>query len=517
MVALRSRVVQIEQADQRVAGYRLVFYEVLGHLDQLGLAVDEYLAGRLVGVVGQGLDLDVDFLGHVVSVVPLLADFPSQEHHLLPLAEGAGSQGLAHAVPLDHAQGNLSGLLQVVAGAGRDLVEDQFLGHPSTHGYGQHVLELVLSPEITVFLGKQGRMPAHVAPGHDGNLVDPVGVGQGPGHQGVTRLVVGRHFLFSDADDPALPLRAGDDPLHRFLKLGHVDCLQVLSGSQQGGLVDQIGQVSAAEPGCFLGQGVHLDLGGDGLSGGVDVEDGLASRDVGQVQGDAAVEAPGTQQCRVEDVGAVGGCDDDDVGVGLEAVHLHQDLVQGLFPLVVASAQSGSPVAAHGVNLVDEDYAGGVALGLVEEVPHTGRTDSDEHFNELAAADVEEGHPCLAGNGAGQQGLARARRANQQHSLGDAGAQGQEPLRVLEELDDFLEFLFGLVHSRHIVEGNGGAVEGQHPGPAASEAEGLVVASLGLAHHEQDQAAEEDQRQEVKQDSEEAAQAAGALEHHLDS
>ena len=64
---------------------------------------------------------------------------------------------------------------------------------------------------------------------------------------------------------------------------------------------------------------------------------------------------PGTQQRRVEDVGPVGGGDQDDAALGLEAVHLHQQLVQRLFALVVTAAHAGAAVPADGVDLVDED------------------------------------------------------------------------------------------------------------------------------------------------------------------
>ena len=66
----------------------------------------------------------------------------------------------------------------------------------------------------------------------------------------------------------------------------------------------------------------------------------------GSVTYDLAVEAARTQQRRVEDVGPVGGGHHDDAEVGLEAVHLDQQLVQRLLALVVAAAQAGAAVAA---------------------------------------------------------------------------------------------------------------------------------------------------------------------------
>ena len=147
---------------------------------------------------------------------------------------------------------------------------------------------------------------------------------------------------------------------------------------------------------------------------------------------------PGPQQRRVEDVGAVGGGDQDDVVLHLEAVHFDQQLVQRLLALVVAAAHAGAAVAADGVDLVHEDDAGGVLLGLLEEVADAAGADADEHLDEVRAGDREEGDPGLAGDGAGKQRLAGAGRPVEQDALGDAGAERLEFLRVLEEFLDLL-------------------------------------------------------------------------------
>src|SRR3954453_16724696 len=81
-------------------------------------------------------------------------------------------------------------------------------------------------------------------------------------------------------------------------------------------------------------------------------------RAVGAVDHDLAVEAARAQQRGIEDVRAVGGRDEDDVVLHLEAVHLDEQLVERLLALVVTAAQAGAAVAADGVDLVHEDDAG---------------------------------------------------------------------------------------------------------------------------------------------------------------
>ena len=102
---------------------------------------------------------------------------------------------------------------------------------------------------------------------------------------------------------------------------------------------------------------------------------------------------PGRRSAGIEHVGPVGGREQDDALVRLEAVHLHQELVQGLLALVVPAAQAGAAVAADRVDLVDEDDAGGVALALLEEIADAAVVEQDrllaaEEGLAIAAAEI---------------------------------------------------------------------------------------------------------------------------------
>src|SRR6202008_2151983 len=134
-----------------------------------------------------------------------------------------------------------------------------------------------------------------------------------------------------------------------------------------------------------------------------------------------------------------------DVVLRLEAVHLDEQLVEGLLALVVTAAEAGAAVAPDGVDLVHEDDAGGFLLGLLEEIAHARGADADEHLDEVRAGDREERHAGLAGDGTREQRLTGARRPVQQHARRDARAERLELLGVLQELLDLVELLYGLV------------------------------------------------------------------------
>ena len=266
--------------------------------------------------------------------------------------------------------------------------------------------------------------------------------------QRVTHLVVGRDGLLLLADDARLLLRAGEHAHDALFELGHADELLAVPRREQRRLVDEVGQVGAGEARRLRGQRVHVDVLVDRLAARVHLEDLLAARAVRAVDDDLPVEAARAQQRRVEDVRAVGGGDEDDVVLHLEAVHLDEQLVERLLALVVAAAEAGAAVAADRVDLVDEDDAGRVLLGLLEQVAHARGADADEHLDEVRAADAEERDARLAGDGTRQQRLAGAGRAVQQHALGDAGAELLELLGVLEELLDLVQLLDRLLARR---------------------------------------------------------------------
>src|SRR5262249_34952208 len=85
-----------------------------------------------------------------------------------------------------------------------------------------------------------------------------------------------------------------------------------------------------------------------------------------------------------------------------ETIHFNKQLVERLLALVVTAAQTGSTLAAHRINFINEDNARGVLLCLVEQVSDAGSADTDEHFHEIRSGDAEEGHAGFTRYGLGQ-------------------------------------------------------------------------------------------------------------------
>ena len=163
------------------------------------------------------------------------------------------------------------------------------------------------------------------------------------------------------------------------------------------------------------------------------------------------VKTAGTQQGRVEHIRPVGGGHDNDLLVGIEAVHLGQELVEGLLTLVVTAAETRAAAPAHRIDFIDENDAGSRLLCIGKEITHPPRPDTDKHLDELGCRNAEKRNTRLSCHGPCQQGLAGARRPHQEYTFGDFSANPLKFLRVFQEFDDLFQFPFLILHAGHIV------------------------------------------------------------------
>ena len=313
----------------------------------------------------------------------------------------------------------------------------------------------------------------------------------------MTSLVIRHQTLAALAHDAILFLRTGHDALDCITDLVVADLGEFATGSQDGSLIQQVGQISTGVAGGPTRHFVQVNVLGQRLAAGVDIEDLETTGVIGPVHGDLSIETTGAHQRSIQDVRTVGRRDDDDAGVALETIHLRQELVEGLFPFIVTATEASATLTADSIDLVNEDDAGSVFLGLFEQVTNTTGTDAHEHLDELRAGDREEGDTRLTCNGLGEQGLTGAWRAHQQHTLGDLGSNGREAIRILEEVDDLGEFELGAFNAGNIAEGDLGGRLHLHPGLALAELHGGVTtaAALGTAE-EEEQPTQQQQRED---------------------
>ena len=313
----------------------------------------------------------------------------------------------------------------------------------------------------------------------------------------VTGLMDGRDPLFFFGHDHGLSLDAHQDLVLGVLEVRHPHDLLIEARGVQRGFVHEVGEIGAREPGGAAREHPDVDVVGQRNLASVNRENAFAAFDVGAVDDDAPIEATRPEQRGIQDVGAVGGRHEDDALIRLEAIHLDEQLVEGLLALVVAAAEAGAAMTTDGVDLVDEDDAGRVLLALLEEVAHAGGADADEHLDEVRAADREERNVGFASDGARQERFAGSRRAHQQDALGDPAAELLKLLRLLQEVDDLLELFLRFIDAGHVTERDFLLCRRGELGLALSKRQRLVAAALNLAHEEDPEPNHQENRRPV--------------------
>ena len=297
--------------------------------------------------------------------------------------------------------------------------------------------------------------------------------------------MIGDDFLLVVRENGVFLLVAGDDHFDALFQVRLGCKLPSVTHRTQRGLVDNIGQLRAGGARRHAGnlQKVHVIRDLDFLR--MHLQDGFAPFQVRKLHGDTAVKTAGPGQGRIQRFRPVGCRQNDDAGIAVEAVHLRQELVERLLPLVIsAHATAAAALLSDGVDFVDKDDAGRFLLGLAEQVAHLGRAHADKHLDKFRSRHGEKRHIRLARNGLGEHRLAGSRRADQQNALWHLGADLAVFLRIFQILDDLLEVFFRLVHAFHIAEAN--AVRRFHidlrVGLAHIEHQGSGSAA-GLVHH----------------------------------
>ena len=227
-----------------------------------------------------------------------------------------------------------------------------------------------------------------------------IGVREDRRDERVPRFVICGNLLLLLIED----VRAAFGTEHHFLYRADEVVLRylrpVLACGENGRLVHQIGEVRAGKSGRALGDDGKLHIGAEGFQTRVYVENILAVFPVGQIDDDATVEASGAQKRRVEHIRPVGRGHDDDLLVGLEAVHLDEYLVERLFALVVAAADARAAHAPDRVYFVHENDGRCGFLRSLKKIAYARVSYADEHLDEFRAGDGEERHARLSRDGA---------------------------------------------------------------------------------------------------------------------
>ncbi len=109
---------------------------------------------------------------------------------------------------------------------------------------------------------------------------------------------------------------------------------------------------------------------------------------------------------------------------------------------------------SHCIDFVDEDNARSILLALLKQIAYPARAHTHKHLHEVRTRDREERNVRLTRHRSRQQSLARSRRSNQQHALGNASTELLKLLRLAQELDNLAQLFLGLFYSGNVFKSN---------------------------------------------------------------
>ena len=263
-------------------------------------------------------------------------------------------------------------------------------------------------------------------------------------------------------------------------------------------LVGEVRQIRTREARRRSGHRAQVDVGTQLLAGAVHHQDRQALSLGRQGNDDLAIEAARAEERGIERVGAVCCGQHHDAMGGIEAVHLSQQLVEGLLPLVVAVRGVGAADLADRVDLVDEHDGRRALACLLEEVAHPAGAHAHVELHEARPAGGEERHAGLTGDGPGEEGLAGSRRTDHQHPTRPLGSGLLVALGPAQVVDDLADLLLHALVAGDVIEGRrrrlGGIddVGGGAPEPAGTDRSGAPT--------EPQQDDEQDDRHEPRQE-----------------
>ena len=361
-------------------------------------------------------------------------------------------QTFTHAEIGYHRVGTLGDALQVVDGTRRGSMTVQFLCGTSAQR-STHLIQDMFTVRDDTLLRQIPGSAQRFSSRHDGNFHQRIRILQEPGNCSMTRLVESNSLLLRVSHYLRTFLQATHDAVHRIHEILSVHGILILAGSPKGSLVADVGDVGTAESRRLFRKEIDIQFIACLDRAQVNLEYLLPFLQVWQFDMDLAVEAPGTQECLVQNIGTVRGSQDDDAAVRTETVHLRQELVQRILPFVIGThIRILATGTSHGIYLVNKDDTRCFFLRLTEQVTHAAGTHTDEHLDKVATRHGEERHTGLSCHCLGEQRLACSRRAYQQSTLRYLTSQVSIFLRITEKLHNLLYLLFGSCQSCHVLE-----------------------------------------------------------------
>ena len=203
-------------------------------------------------------------------------------------------------------------------------------------------MSLAPSHQVAVFGRElQGRAKRSDRAWNDRDAVDRVGVFEQFRHQGVPALVKRDAALFVVVHHASAALEAELHPVNRLFEIRLFHLRRPPAPGRQRRFVHDVREVRADHPHGALGDDFQTNRGIALDPPRVDSENGQSALHRRALHHDRAVEAARPEQRGVEHLWTVRRADNDHAPTSVEPVHLDEQLIERLLPLIVAAGKRG--------------------------------------------------------------------------------------------------------------------------------------------------------------------------------
>ena len=247
---------------------------------------------------------------------------------------GQSAHRLAHSVIAYHSVGHLGKPFQVVQSTRRRFSVHDFFGYTASDERAHLVGHLGPRHNLAFFRQIPGSTQG-LSPRHYRHLEKRVGVREEPAYYCVTGLVMSYGLLFFRCDNLVLSFQTSYYPVHSIEEILLIHTLLVAAGSSEGGFVADIRDVGTGEPWSVLCEEFNVEVVGKFDTLEMHLEDFFPFLQIRKVYVNLAVETSCPEQSLVQYVCTVGGCENDDSGIGVKSIHLSKELIQCAFPFII--------------------------------------------------------------------------------------------------------------------------------------------------------------------------------------
>ena len=347
--------------------------------------------------VDESFGLGIDQFGRFFAV--WLAEIISG---ILRIVEGEMSYGGTHAKVTDHRIGLFGDFFEIVQRSGGDASVDNLFRYTASHSGGHFIHHLFGSGDLSLFrevpCGSQSPSPRY-----NGNLQQRIGIRQHPTDGSMARFMESDRPFLVRRNDFAFLFQSAHDTVYRIQEILFLYRLFVSAGGYQGRFVADIGYIRSGKARSLFGQEFDVESFLEFQIAQMHPENFIPFFQFRQIHIDLAVEPARPHQRFIQNIGPVGGGQNNDSGIGSETVHFGQQLVQGVLPFVIGGEarifSSGSP---DGVYFVYENDARGFLFCLAEKIPYPRGAYTHEHFHKVRTGNGEERYIRFPGYGFSQ-------------------------------------------------------------------------------------------------------------------